>query len=281
MKRLIKLLTVIVMMTLTTPVVVFAQSASASYDKGLAQMKSGDYKGAIASFQASMAINKSEANKKKCNQQIAKCQKMLQKKPVVADTPIPVANEKKLNLSKSRVPFPPNPMEDLSVEVVTEPFSNDWMASVEGSVDWLELSKSMDGKSLILKCKPTDKTTKREIMVSVVYGNKKKEVKVVQWGKDVKFAATPLETNFKMKGGKQLVNISCNSDTVYEGGKNWKITQVPDWVKAETTETTLILEAQKVEKSDPQYKTGREGQVIIVSQNWECVLKVTQKRSLF
>ncbi len=281
MKRLIKLLTVIVIMTLTTPVVVFAQSASASYDKGLALMKSGDYTGAIASFRASMAINKSEANKKKCNQQIAKCQKQLQKKTTVIDTPMPVVNEKKLSLSKNRVPFPSNPMEDLSVEVFTEPFSNDWMASVEENADWLELSKSMDGKSLILKCKPTEKTIKREVIVGVTYGKQKKDVKVVQWGKDVKFTASPLETNFKMKGGKQLVNISCNSDTVYEGGKNWKIKQIPDWVKAETTETTLILEAQKVEKNDPQYKTGREGQIIIVSQNWECVLKVAQKRSLF
>jgi len=281
MKRLIKLLTVIVMMTLTTPAVVYAQSASESYDKGMALMKSGDYSGAIASFQASMAINKSEANKKKCNTQIAKCRKLMKKPTGDTPVPVPVENEKKLRLSKERVPFPSTPMEDLSVDIITEPFSNDWMATVEGNADWLELSKSMDGKSLILKCKPTDKTIKREVMVAVTYGKQKREVKVVQWGKDVKFAATPLETSFKMKGGKQLVNINCNSDTVYEDGKNWKIKQVPDWVKAETTATTLILEAQKVEKNDPEYKTGRESQIIIVSQNWECVLKVSQKRSLF
>lgn len=281
MKRLIKLLTVILLMTLAAPTAVCAQSASASYEKGMAQMKSGDYAGAIASFQASMAINKSEANKKKCNQQIAKCKKLLQKKPTVTDVPVQTTSSQKLSLNKNRVAFPANPMEDLSVEVYTEPASNDWMAAVEGSADWLELSKSMDGKSLIVKCKPTNSTVKREVMVGVTYGRQKHDVCVAQWGNDVKLTAVPLESSFKMKGGKQLVNISCNSDTVYENGKNWKIKQLPDWLKAETTETSLILEAPQVDKKDPLFKSGREGQVIIVSQNWELVLKVVQKKSLF
>ena len=252
MKRLIKLLTVIVLMSLTTPVAVFAQSASASYDKGMELMKSGDYKGAIASFQASMTINKSEANKKKCNQQIAKCQKLL-KRPTAVNTPVPAEKEKQLSVSKQRIAFPPNPMEDLSIEILTEPFSNDWMATVEGEADWLELSKSMDGKFLIFKCKPTDKTVRREAIVNVTYGKQKENVTVAQWGKDMVFKVEPLETSFKKKGGKQMVNIICNSDTVYEYGKNWKVKYVPNWIKAETTEATLILGAPILEKNDPEY----------------------------
>lgn len=277
MKRLFKLLTVILMMTLTTPVVIYAQSASVSYDKGMALMKSGDYKGAIASFQASMAINKSDANKKKCNQQIAKCKKFLQRKPAATNVTLPVANEKKMSLSSDRVAFSWNPMEDQSVEVNTEPFSNDWTASVEGDVDWLELSKSMDGKLLIFKCKHTNTTVKREASVIVSYGKIKREVTVAQWGKDVSFDATPQETKFRKKGGKKYVQISCNSDTIYENGKNWKINQAPDWLRVEAAETTLILEAQELEKSNPQYKTGREDLVSIVSQNLEISLKVVQK----
>lgn len=279
MKRIIKLLTVIIMMTMAIPTTAFAQSASEKYNEGVALMKKRDYKKAIACFQASMAINKSESNKKKCKQQIAKCQKASK-----IDAPIdqtPATNDKRLSLSKNRIPFPWNPMEDLSVDVITEPFSNDWMASAKGNEDWLELSKSMDGKSLIVKCKPTDSTVKRQAKVCVTYGGKKKEVEVVQYGKDVNFSADPLEVSFKMKGGKQLVNIHCNSDTVYESGKNWKIKQTPDWLKAEMTETTLILEAPKVEKSNPDYKTGRVGQIIIVSQDKECILKVEQKKTIF
>lgn len=273
MKRLIKLLTVIVMMTLVTPVVAFAQNASESYDNGIALMKKGDYSGAIKSFQRSMTINKSADNKKKCNKQIDICKRRMREKEVDGDRRVVEANEKKLSLSKDRVPFPWNPMEDLTIEIITEPFSNDWMASVENNESWLELSKSMDGRSLILKCKPTEITVKREAKVCVTYGAQRKNVQVVQYGKEVKFSATPMETTFKLKGGKQLVNISCNSDTVYENGRNWKIKQAPDWIKTEATETTLILEA-------PGAKERREGQIIIVSQNQEFMLKVEQKKKM-
>ena len=47
----------------------FAQSATESYNKGVTLMNKGDYQGAIASFKASMAINKSAANVKKCKAQ--------------------------------------------------------------------------------------------------------------------------------------------------------------------------------------------------------------------
>ena len=279
MKRLIKLLTVIIIMTIAIPATAFAQSASESYSNGVALMKKGEYKKAIASFQASMAINKSEANRKKCNQQIAKCQRAL--KYAASTEPAPMVNESQLSLSKHRIPFPWNPMEDLSVNVVTEPLSNDWMAAVEGNADWIELSKSMDGKALIVKCKPTDSTVKRQAKVAVTYGGKKENIDVVQYGKEVNFSADPLELSFKLKGGKQLVNIQCNSDTAYEDGKNWRIKQTPEWLKAEVTKTTLVIEASKLEKNSPEYKTGRMGQIIIVSQDKECVLKVEQKKSIF
>lgn len=281
MSRLIKLLTLVIMMTLATPGTAFAQSAGDSYNEGIALMKKGDYKKAIDSFKASMAINKSAENKKKCNRQIAICRKMI--KPETNQTPVPT--EKKISLSKERVPFPPTPMEDLAVEIITEPFTKDWIASTAGNGNWLELSKSMDGRSLIVKCKPTDSTVKRQAKVCVIYDeerkNIRKEIDVVQYGKDVILSATPLEISFKLKGGKQLIDIACNSDTVYDGGKNWKIKQTPHWLKAETTETTLVLEAQKMEKNDPDFKSGRVGQVIIMSQDKECVLKIEQKKSLF
>ena len=61
MNRILMILTVIFMMTLNTTYS-HAQSASESYDNGLALMKKQDYSGAIACFKASMAINKSAAN---------------------------------------------------------------------------------------------------------------------------------------------------------------------------------------------------------------------------
>ena len=58
MKTIFKLLMIIGLLGLI-PNPSFAQSASDSYNKGVALMNKGDYQGAIASFKASMAINNS------------------------------------------------------------------------------------------------------------------------------------------------------------------------------------------------------------------------------
>ena len=80
MKKTISKLIMILGLLCFVPYVSYAQSASESYNKGVALMNKGDYQGAIASFKASMAINKSAANVKKCNAQIAKCNRLSKKK---------------------------------------------------------------------------------------------------------------------------------------------------------------------------------------------------------
>ena len=80
MKKTISKLMMIIGLLCFAPIVSYAQSASESYNKGVALMNKGDYQEAIASFKASMAINKSAANVKKCNAQIAKCNRLAKKK---------------------------------------------------------------------------------------------------------------------------------------------------------------------------------------------------------
>lgn len=273
MNRILRILTVVILMTLT-PAFVYAQSASESYDIGLALMKKKDYSGAISNFNRSMTMNKSAANVKKCKAQIEKCKKLMKGKDKSA---APVATEKKLNIPHPILSVPANPVNDLGVEIEVIPESNDWTATLEGNVNWIELSKSMDGKYLVLKVSPTDKTIVRHAIVNVEYEKMERKVQVNQAGKAVELVAGELFTKFKKKGGQMLINISCNSDTVYANNTNWIIEKSPDWCKAEGTSTNLVLKVDALDKKDPFYKTGRTGDIILRSQNKECIIRVDQK----
>jgi len=272
-KKALSILTVILLIALV-PASAYAQSASESFDNGLALMKKKDYDGAIASFKASMAINKSAANVKKCKAQISKCQKLMKSK---GKSSAPVVVEKKLTLSAYTLPVPAAPESEFSVKVETLPESNDWTAVTEGSVTWIELSKSMDSKSLLLKVQPTEKTTVRNASIAVTYGSEVKRVNVRQAGRDVEIIPSTAFTKFKKKGGQLLINITCNSDTTYSNNYNWFIDKAPEWCNAEGTSTNLVLNVEPIDKKDPLYKAGRTGDIIIRSQNQECVIRIDQK----
>ena len=273
MNRILKILTVIVLMALT-PAFAFAQSASESYDNGLALMKKQDYNGAIASFKASMAINKSAANVKKCKAQIAKCQKLLKNKGKTTTTAAPT---KSLVIPHPMLSVPAKPENELGVQIDVTPESNDWTANVNGNVSWIELSKSMDGKYLVVKVEPTDKTIVRHADISVIYDKITRTVHVAQAGNEVELVPSTTFAKFRKKGGQMLINITCNSDTTYSNSFNWTIEKAPDWCNAEGTSTNLVLNVNPLEKKDPYYKTGRTGDIILRSQGKECVIRVDQK----
>lgn len=274
MNRILKILTVIVLMALA-PAAAYPQSASESYDTGLALMKKQDYAGAIASFRASMAINKSAANVKKCKAQIAKCQRL--QKNSKAKAPVPAAPQKSLIIPHPMLTVAANPENELGVEIDVTPESNDWMASVNSNPGWIELSKSMDGKYLIVKVAPTDKTVVRHADITVVYDNLSRTIHVSQLGNEPELSASNLFTKFKKKGGQMLINVNCNSDTVYANNFNWIIEKAPEWCNAEGTSTNLVLNVEPIEKKDPFYKTGRTGDIILRSQNQECIIRIDQK----
>ena len=193
MNRILKILTVVLLMAFA-PASVFAQSASESYENGLALMKKRDYAGAIPLFRRSMTMNKSAENVKKCKAQIAKCQKNLKQKPST-----PAAPQKTLTIANPTLSIPANPDRDFGVQINVTPESNDWIANVDGNIEWLELSKSMDGKYLVVKAAPTDKTIVRHATIVVRYDNITRTVHVSQAGKEVELTASELFVKFKKK----------------------------------------------------------------------------------
>ena len=278
MKTILKILTVIFLITLTTTHT-YAQSASEAYNKGVALMNKGDYQGAIASFKASMAINKSAANVKKCNTQITKCNRLAKKKTTTTEMP-KKAPQKTLKVGTHQIVFEANSEVTKVISIETQPESNDWIANVASEHEsWCKLAKSMDGKLLQVRCLPSNSTLSRFTGITVIYDQETQFIQLVQKGKTPQLKA--LINNIKLnkrKGGSKQVPISCNSDTLYSDHKNWQLFKHPDWCEIYITSgNELTIKADKLTKEDPDFKAGRFGDIILRSQNQECIIHVEQK----
>ena len=278
--RNVRKLFLIVVLLCFMPLASNGQSASESYNKGVALMNKGDYQGAIASFKASMAINKSAGNVKKCNAQIKKCNRLAKKKKDGAEEETKkAAPSKQLTLSAYTLTFDPGEDTKL-VGIETIPESSDWMANVASEHEsWCKLTKSMDGKNLHVTCLATSSTLNRQTGITVIYDQVTRFIKLTQKGNKPHLDATKPDVKIsKRRGGTQKVGISCNSDTLYADNKNWELTKTPEWCEVTVTSGNEIsIKADGLAKTDPEYKTGRTGYIRIESQNEEFIIRVDQK----
>ena len=280
MKKTISKLMMIIGLLCFAPIASYAQSASESYNKGVALMNKGDYQEAIASFKASMAINKSAANVKKCKAQIAKCNRLSKKKKSGGDgDKKETAPQKQLTLSAYTLAFDAGE-ETKYVGIETMPESSDWMANVASEHEsWCKLGKSMDGKNLQVTCLASNSTLSRQTGITVIYDQVTRFIKLTQKGKKPHIDATKADVKInKRKGGTQKVGISCNSDTLYADNKNWELTKTPDWCEVTATSgNEITIKADALTKNDPEFKSGRTGYIRIESQNEEFIIRVDQK----
>lgn len=281
MKKTISKLMMIIGLLCFTPVASYAQSASESYNKGVALMNKGDYQGAIASFKASMAINKSAANVKKCNTQISKCNRLAKKKRNSSsdDDSKKVTPSKQLTLSTYSVTFDSGEETKL-VGIETMPESSDWTANVASEHEsWCKLGKSMDGKNLQVTCLATSSTLNRQTGITVIYDQVTRFIKLTQKGIKPHIDVTKADVKInKRKGGTQKIGISCNSDTLYSDNKNWELTKSPDWCEVTASSgNEITIKAGPLAKTDPEFKSGRTGYIRIQSQNEEYIIRVEQK----
>ena len=274
MKPMIKKL-VLMSLMLIIPCLGFAQSASESYNKGITLMNKAEYAEAIRCFRASMAINKSAANVKKCKAQISKCQR-LQKRSSASQKP--VVEPPKLNISDSLMTFPANREQTIAVKVEISPEKSDWTASFAIDVNWCRLAKSMDGNELHVTCLPSNSTIQRTAKVNVVFGDLTRSIDIIQQGKEVYLSTNAPSVSFsKRKGGSKVVLVNCESDTLYTADKNWIIEEHPNWCVIEEYLHTFKVTVNKLTKKDEEFKTGRSGDIIIRSQNKKCIFNVEQK----
>lgn len=301
MKRLLTILTMMLCLSMVTTGS-YAQSASESYNTGLAQMKKKQYAAAIKSFEASKIIDSSKANVNKCNKQIKICQNNM-KKAKGGDAPAKTAPiSLAIKLEKDQLEFRGDAMtqQDIKVEA-TERWTTSLLRLEDGF--WCSVENVNGGETLRVTCKASDRTIDRTTLVTVKSDHDIKSVNVHQ----LRGAAVELGTDktklktFSKKGGEEVLNIYSNSDTTYVDHYNWEIVEKPNWVKrlgTKAAETSAIDKFKNifVKKTDETLRErlhvnelsikiepnlsgkAREGNIVIRSQEAQLVIQVKQRK---
>lgn len=286
-------------------------STARSYkNRGKTQLSIKEYDEAIKDFGTSKVIDKSAKNLKKCNAQIALCKRERPKKIHDSNS----NDNDGLNVIVDRLAIEPHellfeakPLKSQDVKV--ESSSKDWFVS-KSPMDsaWCRTGKEENGRVLTTICLNNNSTLERTAKLTITMKSKTALLVIKQKGKDVELAAESPFVNVKKKGGQKVVYIGCNSDSLYSDGNNWTVVKMPVWCKrsyGNSPDTSsgqkwikslpsdneyknisdskqpnsykLVFDIEKIDKSDPDYKKGRTGDIVLRSQSKEYVIRIDQK----
>jgi len=291
MNKIIRTL-LLLLVLMTAPAIAMAQDSDAAYQKGVSMMNSANYTGAVAQFNASKRINKSESNVKRCNAMIAQCQKLMKQKKSSDNT----KDRRRSKTDNSRfygsyleifpqdMVFGNSSSEVKEISVNTD--KDDWTCSVnrkEGESEWCVAEKVSNGQMKIT-CSPSDKTTARSTSVIVKSGSVKDSVIVRQPAgaraelyiekyqadsKDVYLPRgedkNPVIVASKKNGLEQVVvKLICKSDTIYNDGynNNWTVTSMPKWCNRSVTKRKLAKGFKKLKNKITGNTTKEAGEPV-------------------
>lgn len=276
-----------VALLLTPAVNLYAQSAASKYDEGVTLFNKGNYQGAIKLFNEAMILNKSAANKKKCQAMIDKCKKAAKAKKSEAQPKKPVVSDK---VELERESLYVNGF-TASAEVISVTAPGGWKAEVEHDIDksWLSLEVKDDGRFLIVKTTPSGLTITRTGTILVVSEKNSREVKRLQVtqgkGKNASISVSKEEIKgIRAKGDEFVVTVNCQSDSLLVDGRNWYITKAPAWVKLlgtkkeKKTRVNVAKNELSMEIAPNPTREERSGYVALRSQDAECIIKLIQKK---
>lgn len=296
MKRLLMFFAAL-LLALANATEINAQSGDAKYEAGVAQYKKGNMQAAIKLFSESKILDKSAANKKRCNAMIARCKKPRRQERKESVTPVA-----ELSLNRNYLDFDGK---QPGANVVMVEATNDWTAVLEDEkdADWCILEKSEDRRSLVVRTNPSLLTVPREAVVKIADEDNEQLTKSVTIrqgsGKTPLLVADPEEIDrIDVDGDEVLVKIDCVSDTLYSDGKKWMVKNLPDWVsllpdkQKEQTGLGKIFKSKKNrDKREPlgenelslkiapnKTKDERTGYIVVESQRVEVHVKLKQKR---
>ena len=287
MRKLIKILLLTVALLLTPAVNTYAQSAASKYDEGVTLYNKGNYQGAIKLFNEAMILNKSAANKKKCQAMIDKCKKAAKAKKSEAQPKKPVVSDK-VELERENLYV--NGF-TASAEVISVTAPGGWRAEMEHDVDksWLSFEVKDEGKFLIVKTTPSKLTITRTgtiLIISELNSREVKRLEITQGkGRNASISVNKEEIKkINGKGDEVLVTVNCQSDTLLADGRNWYITKAPAWVKPlgtkkeKKTRVNVAKNELSMEIAPNPTKEERSGYVTLRSQDAECIVKLVQRK---
>ena len=284
-------------------------------------MTAAAQRAAINKFKAAKVAYTTADKKKMCDNQIAICYKNINslsgrrvRTTGKAATTTTTAASTRFALSQNDVLFDGDTSGSLNIQV--EAPNTEWSFSVPSGVDgtenFLRVTRSSDAKSIDIAVQANNKTIEREQVINVVYDGKTEVVKVKQEGKSVRLSTNYNQLEIGLKGGKKSIEVYTNSDSTITSNYDqcWYIESKPDWVEysvevnkrkglfgelgsalkkavtgsateaeaADIKTTNVKLVFQGIDKKSPEYNTGRKGEIIFASQDKRFRLAITQQK---
>lgn len=311
--KLIRILIILLQLSFISAIT-YAQSASDLYNTGITLMKKKDYDGAIKSFNASMTINKSEANVKNCTTRINECnwyKSQLKKKEVKEEEKVVVV-EPELSVSTHEIHVNSKGNSELTdysvVNVTATPDAEAWTVEpIKGG--WYEIELSSDKKKFEVHFDENNSDSMRTSIIIVKNGDKEEKITLRQdkkidlvigvnvEGKQVKVLGVKIldkadsfaevsDIRVNAKGNQVVFVVNSNADARYENGLNWHIVSMPTWIKrlsmkkdgkksVAAMSNELVLEISRLnKKTDGSY---RFGEIVIESQDVVKTINVLQE----
>ena len=160
---------------------------------------------------------------------------------------------------------------------------------------------------LFINAAANPSTLERYQTIRVSCGDSSKVMKLIQKGKTVTLSASTAMLNYKIKGGDKSIELYTNSDSVVKdnNGATWYVESKPEWaevtldvkkkgflsivkdavtgtVEAATADdvkkSNVKIYVQSILKSDPEYSTGRRGEVVFASQDKRYKVIIIQQK---
>lgn len=267
------------------------------------------YKKAIQKYQAAKVAYTTTEKKRMCDVQISMCKPGAATKTVVVE----VVKRDTLEVSPKLVFF--EGVNDGAVDVTVNASDSCWTFEIpkglQGENDFVVAEKSETGKGIHITAAANNTTVSRQQSLHVTMKECKDTVTVMQKGKNVTLRTNDNVINYKVKGGSKELEVITNSDSIVvdNNSESWYVESKPDWVEVvigaesqeslvdmATTSITKIWKKQSkvtladdekvthvnitaipILKSEPEFKTGRKGEIVFASQNKKHKVTIIQQ----
>lgn len=321
-----RILTIVCAVILSASVAFAQSSGDKLYNQGLALQKTMTVSAqnqAISKFSSAKKLYDSAAKKAQCDQAISVSKNIISSlksggsggKSIGGPSKNTTQDNKKTqsspNLTLSNEGFNID-LNSKTLSVTVNTNQDSWTVAPVSCVDgssFVTVNKLGNTGFEIVVPQNTSTETRTQ-KVQVVAGELKREVSVTQTGRPVTIDANKKILKFKEKGGDQKVEISCNSEHIYEknSNENWYVESMPSWITVTINEkrekgffaklkekgeevvkgkslsdndtkmikSSISISAEHLVPGTAEAFTGRKGQVVIKSGDSSVTIHVQQ-----
>lgn len=269
---------------------------------------------AIKKFKAARVVYTTKEKKKMCDNQISICNNNIASikkgaKRKQAEEEQPETAPVRLSIQQKLITVNYEKVEEVEVAVVAA--SKAWdVQPMESGSQFVSILRGRDSTKIRLKVLDNELTIERQQSFIVSLGDERDTLVVTQKGKPVFLSLSSNLMEFRLKGGNKALDISTNSDSIVTSndGLTWHVESKPDWIEVnidyETEKrgfaksisaikrmassqpstpegmktTKLKILAVPLMKSDPEYQSGRRGEIIFASQDKRYKVIVIQQK---